>query len=575
MKINFFRIWLPCSLLVHLALLAALCRVSLEPPETPAMTLVRVDVAKSAPEPPPPPEKVAPTKPEPRTPATKPHVTKPQPVEPAKSPIPAEKPVQPTPAKTTPSVPKPAPVVKPAVKIQPGPSAPAPRPSVSRPAASRPAPGFAAEFHAAAPAFPSASPGQAPGEWADKPGRGDRVGFHGAAHTMSMPAFSERAGSMGGGTGAGGRAVAVAPGMPAATAGRGGNGIPGGLSAPVTMARGSGDGGGMPSMAPDVMRSAGGQWADRPGGGSGTAGRRFTRMPSAPGFSDHPSSYGGGASSVGSAVAARPGMPTAAPDRGNGGGMGGVYAAPGMAKSPGGSRALPAMHASAGATGSGEWADKPGSGGGAKFGMAGMRKPAPAGAGRPTGSTLAGAAGSTVGIRPGGGAGGGPGRETLALGNGFGALPTPFVPGMFNHDMAHIVSGSGNAPASATGEWADKPGAGGHGPGGAMITPGAPTHGAVAVSGPPPTYPSLAQKEHLHGTVVLLVPVSASGTVIADHIKFFARSVSDVLDNEAKRTARRWHFQPGMHNGVAVESTVKLVVKFEAGKPPAVEQVAE
>jgi len=570
---NFFRIWLPCSLLAHLVLFAMLGRVSLVPPEAPAMTMIRVEVDKSSPEAPTPPEKESPSTPAAKLPPVKPTLPKPLPVE--KMPVQPVQPVQPQ--QPTPAAPTPAPVVRPVVGMQPGAKSPAPRPAAGHPAASLPAPGFMAEFHAPAPAFPSAAPGQQPGEWADKPGRGDRVGFNGGAHPLSMPAFAERAGGMSGGTGVSGHAVAVSPGMPGATVARGGgSGAAGGLSAPVTLTRGAGDGGGMPSMAPNVMTGAGGQWADRPGGGSGSAGRRLSHMSSAPGFSNQPSSYGGGVGAAGSVVAARPGMPGVALGRGGSGTVGGGFAAPAMARAPGGSGALPSMQIASGKAGGREWADSPGAGGGAKFSMAGMRAAAPAGAGRPTGSTITGAAGSAVGIRPGGGAGGGPARETLALGNGYGAQPTHYAPGSLDHDVGHIVSGGSTGPARATGAWADKPGAGGaHGPGGPGLAPGAPTHGAVAVTGPPPTYPSLAQKEHLHGTVTLLVPISASGVVIADHIKFLVRSVSDVLDNEAKRTVRRWTYQPGMRNGEPVESAVTLVVQFEAGKPPAVTQVTK
>lgn len=96
--------------------------------------------------------------------------------------------------------------------------------------------------------------------------------------------------------------------------------------------------------------------------------------------------------------------------------------------------------------------------------------------------------------------------------------------------------------------------------------PSAPSYPVAAVSGPTPSYPSLAAKERLQGTVVLAVTIDAGGH--AAEIAFVQRSISDVLDNEAMRTARQWRYQAGMVEGKAVGGVVKLQIGFAVGKTP-------
>jgi periplasmic protein TonB len=78
---------------------------------------------------------------------------------------------------------------------------------------------------------------------------------------------------------------------------------------------------------------------------------------------------------------------------------------------------------------------------------------------------------------------------------------------------------------------------------------------------PKPSYPVAARQAHEQGTVVLHVLVRSDGTVGA--VDVAETSGYGVLDDSAVRTVRdRWRFVPARANGVAIESWVKVPIRF-------------
>ena len=80
-------------------------------------------------------------------------------------------------------------------------------------------------------------------------------------------------------------------------------------------------------------------------------------------------------------------------------------------------------------------------------------------------------------------------------------------------------------------------------------------HRAV-VSRVPPTYPELARRMHVGGTVVLLVTVQPSGAVSKTKVE----SGHPLLTAAAEDAVRRWHFEPGPD---AFESQVAVNFKTD------------
>ena len=189
---------------------------------------------------------------------------------------------------------------------------------------------------------------------------------------------------------------------------------------------------------------------------------------------------------------------------------------------------------------------------------------------------MAGPAGRAQAARPGGGPGpgrigAGGGSPLPGAGAGFGG-PGSGGRGGLDSDMGRVAFGRGGGLGGPRGGWGDKPAGGGiAGVGAAGGGTGAPTYGAAPIGGPAPTYPKLAAKEGLHGTVLLAVSISDGG--IVTDISFVRRCTSDVLDNEALRTARRWKYHSGMVDGKVVGGTIKLRVVFELGKEPVIGQM--
>ncbi len=76
----------------------------------------------------------------------------------------------------------------------------------------------------------------------------------------------------------------------------------------------------------------------------------------------------------------------------------------------------------------------------------------------------------------------------------------------------------------------------------------------------PPAYPPLAARRGWKGTVVLLVEVSADGSV--DSVSVETTSGHAVLDDAARRAVKGWRFAPAMLAGVPAQATVRKPIRF-------------
>ena len=76
----------------------------------------------------------------------------------------------------------------------------------------------------------------------------------------------------------------------------------------------------------------------------------------------------------------------------------------------------------------------------------------------------------------------------------------------------------------------------------------------------PPKYPSLARKRGWEGTVILEVDIRNDGMVKDIQVK--QSSSYEMLDKEAQKTVRKWHFQPGSRAGKFVDMKVLVPVHF-------------
>jgi periplasmic protein TonB len=113
--------------------------------------------------------------------------------------------------------------------------------------------------------------------------------------------------------------------------------------------------------------------------------------------------------------------------------------------------------------------------------------------------------------------------------------------------VAAIESGTGTGAAGG-------PGSGGGGPGSSGAGP------AYGVN-PQPPYPMVARRMGFEGTVVLRVVVAADGS--PESVAVLQSSGHDVLDTAALDTVRsRWRFVPARRNGIAVEDSVQVPIRF-------------
>lgn len=76
----------------------------------------------------------------------------------------------------------------------------------------------------------------------------------------------------------------------------------------------------------------------------------------------------------------------------------------------------------------------------------------------------------------------------------------------------------------------------------------------------PPAYPILAARRGWTGTVVLLVEVSADGSV--DQVTVETSSGYAILDDAAVRAVEQWRFAPAMLAGSPAQATVRKPIRF-------------
>ena len=75
-----------------------------------------------------------------------------------------------------------------------------------------------------------------------------------------------------------------------------------------------------------------------------------------------------------------------------------------------------------------------------------------------------------------------------------------------------------------------------------------------------PIYPAEAYRLQQQGEVVLRARIGKSGSVLSLKVK--DSSGYDALDQSALRTVRKWRFEPARWNGIPVELTIDVPVRF-------------
>jgi periplasmic protein TonB len=117
-----------------------------------------------------------------------------------------------------------------------------------------------------------------------------------------------------------------------------------------------------------------------------------------------------------------------------------------------------------------------------------------------------------------------------------------------------------NAPSEGTAGGVPAPSGGGTGAGGgggAGFSAASPAYGV----NPQPPYPTIARRLKLEGTVVLRVFVAVDGT--PERVDVLQSSGHDSLDGSAVDTVRtRWRFLPARRNGIPVEDSVQVPIRF-------------
>ena len=76
----------------------------------------------------------------------------------------------------------------------------------------------------------------------------------------------------------------------------------------------------------------------------------------------------------------------------------------------------------------------------------------------------------------------------------------------------------------------------------------------------PPTYPELARRRQLEGTVVLEAVVGGGGKV--DDLAVYTSSGHQLLDEAALQAVRGWFFEPGRRGGMPITMKILVPVRF-------------
>jgi protein TonB len=80
-----------------------------------------------------------------------------------------------------------------------------------------------------------------------------------------------------------------------------------------------------------------------------------------------------------------------------------------------------------------------------------------------------------------------------------------------------------------------------------------------------PSYPEVARRQGLEGTVILLVKILVDGRI--SEVKVKRSSGHSILDGAAVDAARGWVFLPATQGPKPVEAWVEVPVKFELTTP--------
>lgn len=94
-----------------------------------------------------------------------------------------------------------------------------------------------------------------------------------------------------------------------------------------------------------------------------------------------------------------------------------------------------------------------------------------------------------------------------------------------------------------------------------------PSFGARYLDNPKPTYPMLARRRGLEGTVRLEVRVSAEGIPTA--VKVRESAGHEALDDAATTAVWHWRFVPARRDGEAVEGVVVVPIRFRLSEDEA------
>lgn len=80
---------------------------------------------------------------------------------------------------------------------------------------------------------------------------------------------------------------------------------------------------------------------------------------------------------------------------------------------------------------------------------------------------------------------------------------------------------------------------------------------------PQPSYPERSRLQGEEGVVLLKVRVGINGRALA--VELARSSGFRRLDQSALETVSRWRFAPAVRNGAAIESTLTVPIRFQAG----------
>jgi periplasmic protein TonB len=93
-----------------------------------------------------------------------------------------------------------------------------------------------------------------------------------------------------------------------------------------------------------------------------------------------------------------------------------------------------------------------------------------------------------------------------------------------------------------------------------------PDFAAAYLNNPRPTYPTIADANHMRweGRVILLVEVFTTG--LAGEVSVYKSSGREVLDNAAIAAVKRWKFTPARIAGQVVTKMVRVPINFQISK---------